>query len=279
MRIRSWSMVLAPLFLAIVAFVSVVALAQDAQRPWLVPVAAAGLAAWTIFMLRVSVRGTPIPFGGLAGDTGRLTAAATRFASSPANADAWIPGLYIEYPPLFPWLIGRTAALLDIPAWRMVADFQIVFVSLAVLVAFLLWQRLVPAWVAFAITVVTLVPIEVPAQVVRDADARHLWAVWVLATFTRPPKGRWHWLPSGLLAGLMVIMYYGWMIWGGLGIVALAVWMWRTEPDRMAYLRYVAKVVAVALVVASWYVVPYVWSLITKPGAWVPFGMSTQARR
>jgi hypothetical protein len=261
-RVRSWSMVLAPLFLAVAVMT---ALALYRRSRWLVPVAAAGLAAWTVFMLRVAVRGTPIAWGGLAGDAGRLTAAATRYESSPTLADAWIPGLTAEYPPLFPWLVGRTAALLDIPAWRLVGDFEILFVSLSVLVAFLLWQRLVPAWIAFAITVLAHLPMANPHKAYQSITLA-IFIPWVLATFSRPPRGRLPWLASGLLAGFIMLTYYGWMIWGSFAIVALAVSAWRGEPDRAAYLRYLGKVVAVAAVVASWYVVPYLWSAFTKVG-------------
>jgi hypothetical protein len=265
MRIRSWAMVLAPLFLAVFAFVLLGLWRRTRHASWLAPTAAAGLAVWTVFMLRVSLRGTPIPFGGLLGDSGRLTAAATRYASSPANADAWIPGLHAEYPPLFPWIIGRTAALLDIPAWRMVADFEILFASLTILVAFLLWQRLVPAWVALAITVVTFLPAGQPQKSYWTITLA-VFVPWVLATFGRPPKGRWHWLPAGVLAGLIVLTYYGWMIWGAFGILALAIATWRSEPDRMAYIRYLLKIAGVTVVVASWYVVPYIVDSLTMPG-------------
>ncbi len=261
-RVRSWSMVLAPLFLGVVIFT---ALALYRRSRWLAPAAAAGLAVWTIFMLRVAVRGTPIPWGGLAGDAGRLTAAATRYEASPALADAWIPGLTAEYPPLFPWLVGRTAALFDLPAWRLVGDFEILFVSLSVLIAFLLWQRLVPAWVAFAITVLAHLPAVSPHKAYQ-AVTLAIFVPWVLATFGRPPRGRLHWLLSGILAGLIVLTYYGWMVWGAAAIVVLAFWVWRSEPNRGAYLRYLAKVVAVAVAVASWYLVPYIWSALTQPG-------------
>ncbi len=265
MRIRAWAMALAPLLLAVVALVLLALWRRTRQATWLAPAAAGGVAVWTVFMLRVALRGTPIPFGGLFGDSGRLTAAATRYASSPANADAWIPGLHAEYPPLFPWLIGRTAALLDIPAWRLVADFEILFASLTILVAFLLWQRLVPAWVALAVTVAAFLPVAWPQKSYQMVTLA-IFVPWVLATFGKPPKGRWHWLPAGILAGLIVLTYYGWALWGGLGILALAIWVWRTEPDRWAYVRYLLKVTAVALVVASWYVVPYVWDALTQSG-------------
>src|SRR5262249_57428470 len=82
------------------------------------------------------------------------------------------------------------------------------------------------------------------------------------------PNGRWHWLASGVLGGLIVVTYYGWMVWGAFAVVAVVIGTWRTSQagERRAYLLYLAKVVGVALVVASWYVVPYVWGAFTHPG-------------
>ena len=44
---------------------------------------------------------------------------AERYSTTAASADAWIPGLPGESPPLYPWLIGRTAAVLHTEAWRL----------------------------------------------------------------------------------------------------------------------------------------------------------------
>src|SRR6266516_3368795 len=46
-------------------------------------------------------------------------------------------------------------------------------------------------------------------------------------------------------------------------ILALAVLTWRASPDRARYVRHVALTVVVALVVASWYLIPYLgWGLL-----------------
>jgi len=264
-RLRAWLTALSPLFLGVLAFAGLGVWRRTRQAFWLAPVAAGALAAWTIFALRIAVRGTPIPFGGLWGDSGRLVAAATRYQASPAIADAWIPGLSAEYPPLFPWLIGRTAALLDTPAWRLVADFEILFVSLTVLVAFLLWRTLTPTWVAFAVAAATFLPAAFPSKAYQTITLA-VFIPWVLATLGRPPRGRWHWLASGALAGFIVLTYYGWVLWGAFGLVALAWHIWRTEADRRAYLWYLAKVAVVAAVVSAVYVVPYVWGALAQPG-------------
>ena len=86
---------------------------------------------------------------------------------------------------------------------------------------------------------------------------------WAVATFGEPPRGRLHWLPAGLIGGLSIVLNWAFIIYGALGILALAVLTWRASPDRARYVRHVALTVIVALVVASWYLVPYGgWGLL-----------------
>ena len=86
---------------------------------------------------------------------------------------------------------------------------------------------------------------------------------WAVATFGEPPRGRLHWLQAGLIGGLSIVLNWAFIIYGALGILALAVLTWRASPDRARYVRHVALTVVVALVVASWYLVPYAgWGLL-----------------
>jgi len=86
---------------------------------------------------------------------------------------------------------------------------------------------------------------------------------WAVATFGDPPRGRLHWLPAGLIGGLSIVLNWAFIIYGALGILALAVLTWRASPDRARYVRHVALTVVVGLVVASWYLVPYGgWGLL-----------------
>ena len=86
---------------------------------------------------------------------------------------------------------------------------------------------------------------------------------WAVATFGEPPRGRLHWLPAGLIGGLSIVLNWAFIIYGALGILALAVLTWRASPDRARYVRHVALTVVVALVVASWYLIPYLgWGFL-----------------
>jgi hypothetical protein len=233
--------------------------------PWVAGAAAGFLGAWISLMLETALRGTPFPFYGLAGDAGQLTAMATRYSDTAASADAWIPGLPAEYPPLFPWVVGRVSVLIDVPAWQLVGLAEVICTGLALVLGFVLWQRLVPAWVALAIAALGLMVLEYPAKA-YEMLTLVLFVPWALATFGRPARGRLHWLTSGVIAGVIILTYYGWVTFGGLGLAAIAVATARAEPSRRAYLLYLAKVGGVALVVSSWFVIPFLYARLAVGG-------------
>ncbi len=227
---------------------------------------AAGLfAAWIAFMLRAALHGTPFSFAGLLGDQGRMSAMATRYSTSLASTDGIVSGVPSEYPPLFPWLVGRTAALVDVPAWRLVGPAQILTVSAAVLIAFLLWRRMVAAPVALVLAAVSLLAFGDPRKA-HEVIVLMAFLPWVPATFGGPPRGRLHWLPAGLIGGLMAASYLGFFIWSALGLLVLAAVTMRTVADRRRYLTHLALATLVAMVTAAWYLVPYAWALAGDGG-------------
>jgi Arabinofuranosyltransferase N terminal/Arabinofuranosyltransferase A C terminal len=232
--------------------------------PVLAGASAGFLAAWVALTLRIGLTGAPFCYGGLLGDAGRQTALATRFTVTAASTDAWIPGLPGEYPPLFFWLVGRAAVVLDIPAWRLIGDAEVLVTSATVVVGFALWRRLVPPWVALAIAALVLVAFGDPRKTYEVITAA-AFVPWALATFGRPPRGRLHWLAAGAIGGLIVLTYQAWLVFGGLGLLALIVRTWRAAEDRRRYVLHLAGVAAVALVVSSWYVVPFVYAVLTRP--------------
>ena len=68
---------------------------------------------------------------------------------------------------------------------------------------------------------------------------------------------------AGLIGGLSILLYWAFIMFGALGVLALAVLTWRASPDRARYVRHVALTVVVALVVASWYLIPYLgWGFL-----------------
>ncbi len=207
-------------------------------------------------ILTAALRGTPFPFNGLIGDAGRLAAMATRYSTTWASSDTLLPGVPAEYPPMFPWSIGRVAALTGQEAWQLVGQAEAIYTGLALLIGFVLWQRLVKPWTALAVTVIGFMAFAIAAKSYELLTLR-AFVPWVLGTFGRPERGRLHWLVSGLIGGLIVLTYYGWVIFGIFGILALLGRSWFLADNRKAYLLYLAKVAGVAFVVSSWFIVPF----------------------
>ena len=223
----------------------------------------AGLAGgWVAFTLRTALHGTPFGFGGLTSDAGRLAAMANRYASTWHSSDGIVPSVPSNYPPLFPWLVGRASALVHVPAWRLLGPAEAITLSFAVVGGYLLWRYLAPGPVALALCLPVLLCFSLPEKAF-EILALTIFIPWAVATFGDPPRGRLHWLPAGLIGGLSILLYWAFIMFGALGVLALAVLTWRASPDRARYVRHVALTVLVALVVASWYLIPYAgWGLL-----------------
>ncbi len=217
---------------------------------------------WVAFTLRAALHGTPFGFGGLGSDAGRLAAMANRYAGTWRSSDGIVPSVPSNYPPLFPWLVGRASALVHVPAWRLLGPAEAIALSFAVVAGYLLWRYLVPGPLALALTLPVLLCYSLPEKA-YEILALAVFVPWAVATFGDPPRGRLHWLPAGLIGGLSILLYWAFLGFGALGVLALAVLTWRASPERARYVRHVALTVVVALVVASWYLIPYLgWGFL-----------------
>src|SRR5215472_10240393 len=217
---------------------------------------------WVAFMLRVALHGTPFGFGGLGSDAGRMAAMANRYASTWHSADGIVPSVPSNYPPLFPWLVGRASALAGVPAWKLLGPAEAITLSFAVVAGYMLWRRLLPGPVALAVTLPVLLGFSLPDKA-YEILALAVLVPWAIAAFGDPPRGRLHWLPAGLIGGLTLLLYWGFLVYAVPGILVLAALTWRASPDRARYVRHVALTVLISLAVASWYLIPYLgWGLL-----------------
>ena len=187
---------------------------------------------------------------------------ANRYASTWHSSDGIVSSVPSHYPPLFPWLVGRTSALINVPAWKLLGPAEAITLSFAVVAGYILWRKLLPGPLALAVTLPVLLCFSLPEKA-YEILALAVFVPWAIATFGDPPRGRLHWLPAGLIGGLSIVLSWAFIIYGALGIVALAVLTWRASPDRARYVRHVVLTVIVSLVVASWYLVPYLgWGFL-----------------
>jgi hypothetical protein len=218
---------------------------------------------WTAFTLRAALHGTPFGFGGLGSDPGRLAAMANTYSHTWRSSDGIVPSVPSNYPPLFPWLVGRTSALIHVPAWRLLGPAEAITLSFAVIAGYLLWRYLAPGPVALALTLPVLLCFSLPDKAF-EILALEILVPWAIATFGEPPRGRrLHWLPAGLIGGLSILLYWAFIMFAALGVLALVVVTWRASAERARYVRHVVLTIVVALVVASWYLIPYgAWGLL-----------------
>jgi hypothetical protein len=228
--------------------------------------------AWVALVTKAALYGTPMSFGGMVGDAHRITAQATKYATSWGSTDVFLPNTPSDYPPLYTWLTGRAAQLLGEPAWQLMQNTQVLWLSATVVAVFLLWRHLVPAPVAAIIAMLAFVGNDNPVKP-YEVITLTVMVPWVLATVGNPPRARLHWLPAGIIGGLIFLTYQGYLVFMGLGILAVAWWAWHGAEDRRAYLLHLARVAASAFVVSSWYVVPYVWATLTRTSG--SFGSDT----
>jgi hypothetical protein len=234
----------------------------------LVGVGVGAYAAWAALTMATALHGTPFGYGGMQGDEGRLVAMATKYMSSTSAVDGFVRHVPTEYPPLYPWLIGHVADLFGRPAWQVVGEAQVIVTSGAIVTSYCLWRRLVGARTAFLI--VALAP-AIYAEPSKAHEVVTLLVIvpWALATFTglAHERGGMHWLPAGMIGGLMVLTYPGYLGFALVGIVAMIVLAARAAPMRRSYLLHLTGVTITAFVVASWYVVPYVARSLTDGGS------------
>lgn len=245
-----------PLAVGGVAVAIVAGLALRRRHAWVAGAAAGLFAAFTVLVMRTSLHGTPFAFEGLDGDTGRLQAVVTRYTVAWTSSDGIVADAASEYPPLFPFLIGKAAVLLDRPAWQLLAPAEIVTLSGSVIASFLLWSRLVAAPAALAISALGLLVFPSPAKAF-EVFALAVVIPWVLLAIGRPERGRLHWLPAGLLGGVLVLLYYAYLIYAAPAIIWLAWSACRAAPSRRDYALHLVRAAGVALVMSAWFLIPY----------------------
>lgn len=241
---------------------------------WVPAVSAGLLAAWVALMFRAYLNGSPFSTTGLVGDRVRVSAAATRYTEVFWSSDHFIEGIPAEYPPLYPWLTGKAAVILHVPAWRLLGFVDVGVVSLAVVVGFLMWRRLVSAALALPLSAVGLLIYGDPRKAFAVITL-FVFIPWVISSFAEPPRGRLHWLPAGVIGGLIMLTYNGWFPFAGFGVLAIAVAVWRRSTERARYVKHVVLTGAVLLIVSAPYLVPYFYTSLTKGGQavsdlWIP---------
>jgi hypothetical protein len=255
--------VVLPLAIGIPVGMAGFGLATWVRSTWLMGVAVGGYAAWAGTTIAAALVGTPYGFGIIAGDAGRMSALVMHFSTTWHPGDAADPSLAPEYPPLYPMLIGRVAAWTGRPGWQLLQPAQVVVTSFAVVAGFLLWRRLVDDLPAFLISSAAFVSMVEPSKA-NEILSLAVYLPWLLGTFAvtrrtaaeRPAA--LHPVLSGVLIGLLVPWSPQVLFLSLLSLLLVAGQSWWAAPTsgrRPMLIRWAISV-GVALVVASWFVVP-----------------------
>lgn len=113
------------------------------------------VSAFTVVTLGMPLGATKLYLFGISVDQQFRTEYVTRLADSPALRDMTYLGLPTFYPPGWFWIGGRAAALGGTPAWEIFKPWAITSITVAVVVALVLWWRMVRFEYALIVTTAT----------------------------------------------------------------------------------------------------------------------------
>ncbi|CAN5275528.1 galactan 5-O-arabinofuranosyltransferase [soil metagenome] len=113
------------------------------------------LAAFSVTTIAMPLGATKLYLFGISVDQQFRTEYLTRLADSPALHDMTYAGLPPFYPAGWFWLGGRAAALTGTPAWEMYKPWAITSMAVAVVLAFVLWSKLIRFEYALVVTTAT----------------------------------------------------------------------------------------------------------------------------
>ena len=113
------------------------------------------LAAFAVVTLAMPLGATKLYLFGISVDQQFRTEYLTRLADSSALHDMTYIGLPPYYPPGWFWIGGRASTLTGTPAWEMFKPWAITSITIAIVVAFVLWQRMIRFDHALIVTTAT----------------------------------------------------------------------------------------------------------------------------
>ena len=160
------------------------------------------LAAFSVVTLAMPLGATKLYLFGISVDQQFRTEYMTRFADSPGLHDMTYMGLPPFYPPGWFWIGGRLADLTGTPAWEMFKPWSIISITIAIVLAFVLWANMIRFEYALVVATATAAAAlaYTPAEPYAAVIAVLLPPVFVLAWSGlrgRTPPGEPGVRPSG----------------------------------------------------------------------------------
>jgi galactan 5-O-arabinofuranosyltransferase len=185
------------------------------------------LSAFAVVTLAMPLGATRLYLFGISVDQQFRTEYLTRFADTAALHDMTYYGLPPFYPPGWFWLGGRLAALTGTPAWEMFKPWSIISIAIAVVLAFVLWAAMIRFRLALIVTTATTAVMLAysPAEPYAAIIAVLLPPVFVLAWSGLRAIGRgWAALVGvGLFLGVAALFYTLLLAYAAFTLVIMAV--------------------------------------------------------
>ena len=113
------------------------------------------LSAFSVVTLAMPLGATKLYLFGISVDQQFRTEYLTRLADSASLHDMTYYGLPPFYPPGWFWIGGRMAALSGTPAWEMFKPWAIISITVAIVLAFVLWAKMIRFEYALIVTTAT----------------------------------------------------------------------------------------------------------------------------
>ncbi len=225
------------------------------------------LAAFAVVTLGMPLGATKLYLFGISVDQQFRTEYLTRLADNAALHDMTYFGLPPYYPPGWFWLGGRAAVLAGTPAWEMFKPWAITSIAIAVVVAFVLWSKMVRFELALIVTTATVAatlaysPAEPYAAVITVLLPPVLVLAWSGLRGGARSGGRAAVIGAGIFLGIAALFYTLLVAYTAFTVAIMAVLAAAVSRSWAPVLR-LAVVAAVAGVIALVGWLPYALAAI-----------------
>jgi Arabinofuranosyltransferase N terminal len=204
---------------------------------------------------------------GIGGDMGFIIGLVNKMAFTKLPSDGQFNGLTSFYPPLYYYCCAIGSKFFGIPPYEAVKQALIISLFALPLLTFVFWKPLVgPAFAAvLPLMFVINIDFDKPASVLAMTLVTPFY-LFYLQNITDRKFTTKNYVFAGLLAGLIIQVQYFWLL------IALLTYAIQFISEKGVYqgLNYIKTqykhwflIALVAFVTASWYLVPYVWQMLT----------------
>jgi galactan 5-O-arabinofuranosyltransferase len=229
------------------------------------------LAAFSVATLGMPLGATKLYLFGISVDQQFRTEYLTRLTDSAALHDMTYFGLPPYYPPGWFWIGGRAAALTGTPAWEMFKPWAITSITIAVVIAFVLWSKLIRFELALVVTTATVAatlaysPTEPYAAIITVLLPPMLVLAWSGLRGGHRAGGWAAVVGVGVFLGFSALFYTLLVAYSAFTIVVMAAvavaagWRHERRFDPLVRLAVIAAI-AVAIALIGW--LPYLLAAI-----------------